>query len=148
LELVSVLKSTAHKIFEISSISNVLGNQKLPKNLVELMDEKRLSERALAYEKLYTLWEKHEILKDIIIKHKSNRKQLEDLYRYLVCYGADQWVKKHYVAVEALTFPGTLDYLLYNYVRMTQYENDRIRVSYRLLDCFKKGKIDFIHPDE
>lgn len=146
--LVSFLKSAAHKTFEISSISNVLGNQKTPKNLAELMDEKRLSERALAYEKLYTLWEKHEILKDIIIKHKSNRKQLEDLYRYLVCYGADQWVKKHYVAVEALTFPGTLDYLLNNYVRMTQYENDRIRVSCRLLDCFKRGEIDFIHPDE
>ena len=146
--LISFLKTAAHKTFEISSISNVLGNQKPPKNLAELMDEKRLSERALAYENLYTLWEKHEILKDIIIKHNSNRKQLEDLYRYLVCYGANQWVKKHYVAVEALAFPVTLDYLLNNYIRMTKYENDRIRVSYRLLEYFKRDNIDFIHPDE
>ena len=64
--LISFLKSAAHKTYEISSISNVLGNQKPPKNLAEPMDEKRLSERALAYENLYTLWEKHELLKHCI----------------------------------------------------------------------------------
>jgi hypothetical protein len=105
------LRSAACKSFEIKSITNVLGNQKPPKNLVELMDEKRLSERALAYDRLYALWEKHEILKDIINKHKSNKKQLENIYRYLVCYGADQWVKKHYVAVEALTLDQVQSYV-------------------------------------
>jgi hypothetical protein len=55
------LRSAACKSFEIKSISNVLGNQKHPKNMIELLDRKRLSERALAYEKLYTVWEKHEI---------------------------------------------------------------------------------------
>lgn len=146
--LFSFLKSSAKKTSEINDISKILGNQKSPKNLNELNDETRATERNLAYEKLFTLWEKHENLKEVFTEHNSNREQLEDIYRLLIVSGAGQWVKGHFVAVEALAFPRTLDYLLNNYNKMKQSQDDIIRVTFRLLEYFRKGEIGFIHPDE
>lgn len=144
----SSIKSSVSKTFEISNLSRILGDVKLPKTVDELLDDKKNKERENAKVRLFNLCQENKELKVIMVKHNASIEDLEVIFNFISVCGAGQWIKGHYVAVEALAFQTTLDYLLCNLDKIKESYNDRLRVCYRLIEYFNKGEVGIIHPDE
>jgi len=73
--------------------------------------------------------------------HGCDLETLHEIYQALLCDGAAQVVRGHYVPMSALAFPGTLEYLL-NELELPRPSMRQISdATTALLDYFGKGRL-------
>jgi hypothetical protein len=110
---VKYMRYSTKKSKFIREISVVLGNTSLP-TVNDLLNPDNKKDEAR--ERMFKYCLSDPILSQIIQKHNATKDDLENLYTKILVIGAGQWVKGHFVAVSALLFHHTLDYLLGKYM--------------------------------
>lgn len=104
------------------------------------------NQKQQALNELFDLIESDLLLKAALLKYGADRTHLEELFYRLHYNGAGVWAGGDYVAVSALCYFQTLDYLLANYNAVE--DKDLLRVAERMVRYFQKNERREIAPWE
>jgi hypothetical protein len=122
------------KSARLRKISKILGGKITTE---ELLAFNRHSKKEEAFEQLYDLCQSDPPVSEVMKKYKADRNVLSDIYHKLLASGAGQWVSGHYVAVSALAYAFTLDYLLDKFTKK-EFTSD---TAFRIIEYFEKGEV-------
>jgi hypothetical protein len=122
--------SSIVKSFKINKISRELSKPIDSYN--DLMSDNSTKNR----DKLFKLISTYDSLTPILMKYSADNDTLDNILDRLLNVGAGQWVKTDFVAVSALVFPKTLDYVLKQY---NDPETDWSEVTFNLIMYFQHG---------
>jgi len=120
----------------LQEISEDLGKPFDPNKVVEeiLSDNDR---KTIAENALLDYCEHQPAIQVLLLEFKISRKDIHELYKFLIKAGAGQWVCGHWVAASALAYPDSLRYLL---TRRTKNRREDIQeTAFNLIMYFERG---------
>ena len=117
---------------KLRSISKILGADIQSYHY----DPARIERNNKALEELCDLCATHPPLRRVLDKYGIDRANLEAYYQDLIAGGAGQWAGGHYVAVSALGYASTLEFLLQHGGKLSQTKRCVLLIEY-----FERGNV-------